>query len=230
MTPFAARRDLALVVLLATSCASTQVSGRLPPVRDFYSRTLSNELGGRDSLRDCAFGRADLGAGEPARIRRFDLHLVLPEGFALDRAEYPRDSLWHPVLRRRWGGEEWIPGVYIESGSWYRWTRTHPEEGPSPVMPATLVQLTERSRPSYPLFQAVPPWRMTETEECRVRLESRTIRVARFALRHPTAPSRWGLVATWWGAPGRGAFALLALGPDEGVQAEVLAILEQVRH
>jgi hypothetical protein len=83
----------------------------------------------------------------------------------------------------------------------------------------------ERGRPSYPVIQAQAPWTFSETEECALQLPPGTARVVRFTLRHPMVAPQWGLMATWWVRPGERALGLLVLGPDAGVQAEVLEML-----
>jgi hypothetical protein len=63
--------------------------------------------------------------------------------------------------------------------------------------------------------------------ECALRLRTRTARVIQFTLRHPAYPTHWGLVAFWRGRPDDGYLALLGLGADPSVPAELLVVLRE---
>jgi hypothetical protein len=86
-----------------------------------------------------------------------------------------------------------------------------------------LLQLARRR--GYPIFFARPPWTLGLADECALPLRSRTARVLRFTLHHPAHPTQWGVAAFWLGRPDDGYLALLGLGPDPSISAEVLLIL-----
>jgi hypothetical protein len=228
------RRFELAALFLATGCAASgSGSGSPPPLLDRYSRALSAQSQNSSSPAQCQVGKLDLGPTAAAPIRRFPLVVSLPTAFAAGPVDLPLNSLWHP-LYGRWSAEEWLPGFYIESARYYRWSRAETAANPGGAVPTTLMQLVPswtESGTTYPVVLAHPPWVFTRVEECLLAFPAGTARVLRFTLRHPTVPAQWGIMASWrMRGRGRMVMRLLSFGPDPSVQTEALHILGQVHH
>ena len=229
------RFELAALFLASGCAASGSSSGSPPPLLDRYSRVLSSQSQNPSPPAQCQLEKLDLGPTAAAPIRRFPLVVSLPTAFAWGPVDLPIDSLWHPLLqssanvRGWWYAEEWLPGFYIESARYYRWSRAETAGNPGGDVPTTLIQLVPRTEYGtvYPVVQAHPPWVFAGAEECLLAFPAGTARVLRFTLRHPTVSAQWGVMAAW-GVRGHTFMRLLAFGPDPSVQTEVLHILRQV--
>jgi hypothetical protein len=230
------RFDLA-TLFVATGCAASgSGSGSPPPLLDRYDRVLSAQSQNSLPLAQCQVEKLDLGPTAAALIRRFPLVVSLPTAFAAGPIDLPIDSLWHPLLqssanvRGWWYPQEWLPGFYIESARFYRWSRAETAANAGGDVPTTLIQLVPRTEfgTVYPVVLAHPPWVFNGAEECLLAFPAGTARVLRFSLRHPTMSAQWGVMAAWR-VRGHTIMRLLAFGPDPSVQTEVLHILRQVR-
>lgn len=223
-------KPLALCFLLGTGAAATACHRRVdlqqPTLRDPFSTYLSSRLGHPDPLPACRWRPLDLGPTAPAQLRRLRLVLELPNRFLVGPRELLVDSLRHPAAAGLWGGNQWLPGFYVEP-VWYRWTRADQLPDKPVGAPISVLQLTQ-SR-GYPPFLAEPPWTLGEGEECALPLGDRTARVLRFTARHPSQPPQWGAVAFWRGRPDDGFIALFLLGPEPAVQGEFLEIIRRHR-
>ena len=183
-----------------------------PPVRDLFGRYLTEHATLPGSLSECP---SSPGTTEPmahVAMRRLKLSLSLPADFVAGPINLPIDSLVHPVLGR-WGGQQWLPGLYLQPVTWYRWTRVRRGSGTAGEAPTTVFQLGQRR--GYIPFVAEPPWTVSSGRECRLTLGDRTIRVLLFNLVHPSLPTQWGVEAFWRGRPDDGWLAALGLGPEE---------------
>lgn len=195
-----------------------------PTLRDRYSLFLAHGIGSRDPLGACPITGFDLGATERQPIRRLQLGLFLPTTFVIGPRGLPVDSLPHPSQARSLGWNGWLPGLHLEP-VWYRWTRADRLTSGAVDPPTTVLQLSQRR--GYPPFLAEPPWTVAEASECQLPLKGRTARVLRFALRHPRHATQWGVLAYWRGRPNDGWLAMLGLGPEPAVQAEVLELIRR---
>lgn len=195
-----------------------------PTLRDPYSQYLANGIGSRDPLGACTTAPFDLGSTERQPIRRLQLGLFLPTAFVIGPRELPVDSLPHPARTRSLGWNGWLPGLYLEP-VWYRWTRADRVPSGAVNPPTTVLQLSQRR--GYPPFLAQPPWTIAEAGECLLPLKGRTARVFRFALKHPSQSTQWGVLAYWRGRPNDGWLAMLGLGPEPAVQAELVELIRR---
>lgn len=232
------RRFELTALFLATGCAASgSGSGSPPPLLDRYSRVLSAQSQNSSPPTQCQVEKLDLGPTAAAPIRRFPLVVSLPTAFAAGPVDLPIDSLWHPLLqssgnvRGRWYAQEWLPGFYIESARFYRWSRAENAANSGGDVPTTVIQLVPYTEfgTVYPVVLAHPPWVFNGAEECLLAFPAGTARVLRFTLTHPMISAQWGVMAAWR-ARGHTLVKLLAFGPDPSVQTEVLHILRQVRH